>query len=113
MRLTLWGGAAAGGLLLIAGLVTGLSWNWANAAGALRNTGAGFGTILDGAAPLYTLTAGASVAAATGVALLAWSVLRTYVSGEAAPVEVLVPVGAGPVATGDGGDDEREEGGDE
>ena len=113
MRLTLWGGAAAGGLLLIAGLVTGLSWNWANAAGALRNTGAGFGTILDGAAPLYTLTAGAAVAAATGVAVLAWSVLRTYVSGEAAPVEVLVPVGAGPVATEEGGDDEREGGGDE
>lgn len=106
MLLTLWGGGAACGLLLIAGLVTGLSWNWANAAGALRNTGAGFGAVLDGVAPLFTLTAGAAMAAAVGVGLLAWSVLRTYVSGEAAPVEVLVPVGAPAEATADGGGDE-------
>ena len=106
MLLTLWGGGAACGMLSIAGLVTGLSWNWANAAGALRNTGAGFGSVLDGVAPLFTLTAGAATAAAVGVGLLAWSVLRTYVSGEAAPVEVLVPVGAPAGAAADGDGDE-------
>ena len=104
-RLTLWGGAAVCGLLLAAGLVTGLSWNWANAAGALRNAGAGFGSVLDGVAPLYTLAAGAAVAAAAGVGVLAWSVARTYMSGEAAPVEMLAAVGA---AEGPVGEDENE-----
>ena len=94
LRLTLWGGGAAAGAMAVAGLATGLTWNWATASGARANSGAGFSDTLGGVDVLFTLAALASVIAAVGIALLAWAAVGTYVAGPARAVEMLIPVTA-------------------
>ena len=94
LRLTLWGGGAAAGALMVTGLVTGLTWNWAILSGTRANTGAGFSATLAGVDVLFTLAALASVVAVVGIALLAWTAVGTYVAGPARAVEVLMPVTA-------------------
>ena len=94
LRLTLWGGGTAAGALMIAGLVTGLTWNWASASGTRANTGEGFSSTLAGVDVLFTLAVPASVVAVVGIALLAWTVVETYVAGPARTVETLMPVAA-------------------
>ena len=94
LRLTLWGGGAAAGALAVAGLATGLTWNWANASGSRANTGVGFSNTHAGVEVLFTLAALASVVAVVGIALLAWTALGTYVAGPARAVEMLIPVTA-------------------
>ena len=94
LRLTLWGGGAAAGALAVAGLATGLTWNWAIASGARANSGIGFSDTLAGVEALFTLGALASVIAVVGIALLAWAAVGTYVAGPARAVEMLMPVAA-------------------
>ena len=102
LRLTLWGGGAAAASLLVTGLVTGLTWNWASASGARSNTGAGFSSTLGGLDVLFTLAALACVVALVGLALLIWTVIGTYIAGPARAVEILIPVTTSdPRATGD------------
>ncbi len=92
LRLTLWGGGTAAGALSITGLVTGLTWNWARASGARANAGTGFSETLAGVDVLFTIAALGAVVAATGIALLAWTAVGTYVAGPARAVEILLPV---------------------
>ena len=94
LRLTLWGGGAAAGSLAVAGLATGLTWNWAIASGARANSGIGFSDTLAGIDTLFTLAALASVVAVVGIALLAWAAVGTYLAGPARAVEILIPVTA-------------------
>lgn len=94
LGLLLWGGGATAGALAVGGLVTGLAWNWAAASGAATNAGEGFSAALEQVDVLFTLAALASAAAAAGTALLAWTLVRTYTSGEARAVEVLAPEAA-------------------
>ena len=94
LRLTLWGGGVTAGALAVAGLATGLTWNWAIASGARANSGIGFSDTLAGIDVLFTLAALASVVAVVGIALLAWAAVGTYVSGPARAVEMLIPVAA-------------------
>ena len=92
LRLTLWGGGGAAAALMVAGLVAGLTWNWATASGARANRGEGFSTTLSGVDVLLTLGALASVVATVGIALLVWTAVNTYLAGHARAEEVLVQV---------------------
>ena len=92
VRLTMWAGGLASLLLIIAGLVSGLSWNFGVASGAFANTGAGFQETLAGVSPLYTAAALASTVAVVGLALLFWTVVRTFTSGTVQASEVLMDV---------------------
>ena len=91
-RLTLWGGGIAAGSLIVTGLVTGLTWNWASASGAMSNAGAGFSAALGEVDVLFTVAALASVVEVIGLALLTWTVVGIYVAGPAGIVEVLAPI---------------------
>lgn len=101
LRLTLWGGGTAAGSLIVTGLITGLTWNWANASGTLSNTGAGFSATLQGVDVFFTVAALASVVALVGLALLSWTVIGTYLAGSVRAVEVLVPVAAADASESD------------
>ena len=92
LRLLLWGGGVTVGALAVSGLVTGITWNWAAASGAASNTGEGFSAALGRVDVLFTAAALASAAAAAGLALLTWTLVRTYAAGSARAVEVLAPV---------------------
>lgn len=92
LRLLTWGGGITAAAFLIAGLVSGITWNWANASGARLNSGAGYSDTLAQMGPMFTVGALASVVALVGIALMVWTALGTYVSGKARPVEMLVPV---------------------
>jgi cytochrome c oxidase cbb3-type subunit 1 len=92
LRLVLWGGGVAAGAMALAGLVSGLTWNWATASGARANSGIGFSETLATVDVLFTLAALASVIALVGIALLAWAAMGTYVAGPARAVEMLMPV---------------------
>ncbi|MYF26222.1 MAG: hypothetical protein F4211_02600 [Acidimicrobiia bacterium] len=92
LRWLTWGGGITAACFLLAGLVSGMAWNWANASGTRTNTGLGFSAGLSEVNLLFTLGALASVVALAGVALMVWTVIRTYISGTARPVEVLIPV---------------------
>ena len=94
LRLALWGGGATSASLAVAGLVSGLTWNWATASGSRANTGAGFSDTLAGIDVLFTLAALTSVVAVAGIALLAWTAVGTYIGGSARAVETLIPVEA-------------------
>lgn len=94
LRLTLWGGGVTAAALMISGIVTGITWNWASASGARSNLGEGFSTTLAGVDVLFTLGALASVVALIGIALLVWTAAGTYLAGPARTVEVLMPVAA-------------------
>lgn len=94
LRLVLWGGGVAAGAMALAGLVAGLTWNWATASGARANSGSGFSETLAAVDVLFTLAALASVVAVVGIALLAWAAIGTYVAGPARAVEMLMPVTA-------------------
>lgn len=95
LRLTLWAGGATSLSLVIAGLVSGLSWNFGVASGAFANTGTGFQTSLGSVTALFIVAALASVAALVGLTLLAWTVIRTYTSGAARPTEMLIDIDDG------------------
>ena len=92
LRLLTWGGGITAAAFLIAGLVSGITWNWANASGSRLNAGTGFSDTLAGVDVMFTVGALASVVALVGIALMVWAALGTYVSGRARPVEMLVPV---------------------
>ena len=92
LRLTLWGGGATAAALMVSGLVTGVTWNWASASGARANVGEGFSESLAGVDVLFTLGALASIVALTGIALLVWTAAGTYLAGPARAVEILMPV---------------------
>ncbi len=92
LRLLMWGGGVTVGALAVSGLVTGITWNWAAASGAASNTGEGFSAALGRVDVLFTAAALASAAAAAGLALLTWTLVRTYAAGSARAVEVLAPV---------------------
>jgi cbb3-type cytochrome oxidase subunit 1 len=90
VRLTAISGIATGVLLVLAGLITGLSWSGAGFAGAFDNTGAGW-LESSGLPGIFT---GLSVLAG---AFLAWSLIglavsiyRSLTSGRATVQEVLV-----------------------
>ncbi len=90
LRVALWGGAATAGLLIVAGLISGLAWNAGVASGSFGNTGAGFQISLGNVSTLYTVAALTAVIATDGLAILGWTVIRTYTSGEARTSEVLM-----------------------
>ncbi|MDE0170570.1 MAG: cbb3-type cytochrome c oxidase subunit I [bacterium] len=92
LRLAVWGGGVAASAIAVAGLVAGLTWNWASASGARANSGSGFSETLAAVDVLFTLAALASVTAMVGIALLAWAAIGTYVAGPARAVEMLMPV---------------------
>lgn len=92
LRLLIWGGGITTVAFLIAGLVSGITWNWANASGSRLNAGAGFATTLGEVDFMFTVAALASVVALVGIALMVWAAIGAYVSGAARPVEMLVPV---------------------
>ncbi len=94
LRLLTWGGGITAAAFLIAGLVSGITWNWANASGSRLNAGAGYSDTFAEVDLMFTVGALASVVALVGVALMVWTALGTYVSGTARPVEMLVPVEA-------------------
>jgi len=94
LRLTLWGGGATAAALMVSGLVTGVTWNWASSSGARANVGEGFSESLAGVDVLFTLGALASVVALIGIALLVWTAAGTYLAGPARTVEILMPVAA-------------------
>ncbi len=91
-RLVLWGGGMCGGIMALAGLISGMTWNWASASGARTNFGSGFAVGASDLHVLYTLAALAALVALGGIGLAAWSVLASYISGTSHPVEVLMPV---------------------
>ncbi|MDE0139136.1 MAG: cbb3-type cytochrome c oxidase subunit I [bacterium] len=92
LRLLTWGGGITAGAFVVAGLVSGITWNWASASGSRLNAGAGFADTFAEVDVMFTLGALASVVALVGIALMVWTALGTYVSGTARPVEMLVPV---------------------
>lgn len=92
LRLTLWGGGAGALALMVSGVVTGITWNWAAASGARANLGEGFSESLAGVDVLFTLGALASVVALIGIALLVWTAAGTYLAGPVRAVEILMPV---------------------
>ena len=92
LRLLTWGGGITAAAFLIAGLVSGITWNWANASGSRLNAGAGYSDTFAEVDLMFTVGALASVVALVGIALMVWTALGTYVSGTARPVEMLVPV---------------------
>lgn len=92
LRLLTWGGGITAAAFLIAGLVSGITWNWANASGSRLNAGAGYSDTFAEVDLMFTVGALASVVALVGIALMVWTALGTYVSGRARPVEMLVPV---------------------
>ncbi|MCY4621352.1 MAG: cbb3-type cytochrome c oxidase subunit I [bacterium] len=94
LRLLMWGGGITAAAFLIAGLVSGITWNWANASGSRLNAGAGYSDTFAEVDLMFTVGALASVVALVGIALMVWTALGTYVSGTARPVEMLVPVEA-------------------
>ncbi len=94
LRLLTWGGGITAAAFLIAGLVSGITWNWANASGSRLNAGAGYSDTFAEVDLMFTVGALASVVALVGIALMVWTALGTYVSGTARPVEMLVPVEA-------------------
>jgi cytochrome c oxidase cbb3-type subunit 1 len=96
VRLTLWGGGATSMLLIVAGIVSGLSWNAGAASGAFANSGLGFQQSLGSVSAMYTVAAITSTIAVFGLVPLAWTFIRTFTSGAVAPAEVLMV----------GGDDE-------
>ena len=92
LRLLAWGGGITAAAFLIAGLVSGITWNWASASGSRLNAGEGFSETFAELDLMFTVGALASVVALVGIALMVWTALGTYVSGTARPVEMLVPV---------------------
>ncbi len=92
LRLLTWGGGITAAAFLIAGLVSGITWNWASASGSRLNAGAGFSETFAEMGLMFTVGALASVVALVGIALMVWTAMGTYVSGTARPVEMLVPV---------------------
>lgn len=97
VRITLWAGGATSVLLVVAGVISGLSWTAGVSSGAFGNTGAGFQQSLGQVSTLYTVAALTSIVAVVGLGLIAWNVTRTFTSGAARPFEVLIDVdGAAP-----------------
>ena len=92
LRLLTWGGGITAAAFLVAGLVSGITWNWASASGSRLNAGAGYSDTFAEVDLMFTVGALASVVALVGIALMVWTALGTYVSGTARPVEMLVPV---------------------
>ncbi len=90
VRLTLWAGGATALLLVLAGVISGLSWNAGVASGAFANTGPGFQQSLGQVSTLYTVAALTAIVAVVGLGLVAWNVTRTFTSGAARPSEVLI-----------------------
>ena len=92
LRLLIWGGSITSASFLIAGIVSGITWNWASASGSRLNSGAGFSDTFAGVSLMFTVGALASVVALVGIALIVWAAMGSYVSGTVRPVEMLVPV---------------------
>jgi len=75
LRLLTWGGGITAAAFLIAGLVSGITWNWANASGSRLNAGTGFSDTLADVDVMFTVGALASVVALVGLlanAVLGW-----------------------------------------
>ena len=90
LRLAMWAGCTTALALILAGVITGLSWNFGVASGAFANTGAGFAQTLGSVQTLYLISALSSIVAVVGLALLVGTVMRTYTSGAVQASEVLV-----------------------
>ena len=90
LRITLWGGGATALLMIIAGLITGLSWNAAVASGSFTNTLGGFQQSLGQVSAIYTVASLTSVVAVFGLSHLSWTFIRTFTSGTAQASEVLM-----------------------
>lgn len=96
LRYTLWAGGLTSLLLVIAGIISGLSWNAGASSGAFANSGTGFQQSLGAVSAMYTVAAVTSIVAVIGLALLSWTFIRTFTSGTVAATELLMV---------DGGDD--------
>ena len=102
MRLTVWAGGLTSVMMLVAGIVQGLSWNFGVSSASFANTGLGFQETLGRVTSMFMVAAVASLIALVGLSQLAWATIRTFTSGAAAPTEALVDV----AATGEASDDE-------
>ena len=90
LRITVWAGGATALLMIIAGLLTGLSWNAAVASGTFTNTLGGFQQSLGQVSAMYTIASLTSAVAVYGLSLLSWTFIRTFTSGSAQASEVLM-----------------------
>ena len=89
-RLILWAGGTTSLLLVIAGLISGLSWNAAVASGSFTNTAGGFQQSLGSVSSMYTVASITSIVAVLGLTLLSSTLLRTFTSGAVQASEVLM-----------------------